>query len=757
MSKPSHTQESSPAQAALHSSALAGAGDLDRCATEPIHIPGAIQPHGVLFSLGKALEILQVSTNAHVLLSRPARELLGLAFDLLLPEAERARFKAIAALADPMIESPFYLTIAQRKFEVQVHRHGGALIVEAEPAPDELETLARHHRRLQGAIQEMQHASSAQALYRSIADAVSDLTGYERVMVYRFDRDWHGEVVAEKLTGPVDSYLGLHFPASDIPEQARALYARSWLRIIPVVDYVPVALEPPLQPKTQRPLDLSFAALRSVSPIHLEYLRNMNVGASMSISLIVEGRLWGLAACHHRTPRLLSPSLRAACELLGQIASREIFAEQERRRLRERAEVSRIQTAFFDVIGQEENVAQALTRYTPDLLEFMQARGAAVCLGGQCNLVGQTPSRAQVSALIAWLKTLAGDHAIFATDCLSEHLPEAAEYQEIASGLLAVRLSRVDDQFVMWFRPGVTATVNWAGNPNKPLEEGVRIHPRKSFAVWQQTVAGRSLPWSEAERHGAVELRLALNAMVIRRTERLLHLNTELERKNSDLNSFAYIASHDLKEPVRGMHHFAKFLREDHAAQLGEEGLRKVDTIAALANHTNDLLAALAHFSQVGRMELQLREANLDQLLDEVLLAHQVALQERSAQVERLRTLPTMACDPVLVREVFANLIVNGIKYNAQAAKRVEVSWLDPQAGEEDRGPIFTVRDNGIGIRDRSLGLVFQMFRRLNKDKFGPGTGAGLAIVKSIVERHGGRIWVESTLGEGSTFYFTLK
>lgn len=711
----------------------------------------------MLFSLGEQLEILQVSTNAASLLGRPARELLGTGFDLLVPAEDREWLNAVAALPDPTLESPFLLSIAKKNFEVQIHRFAGALIVEAEPAPEEPESLARHHRRLQRAMQDMQRTESAAALYHQIAEAVSDLTGYERVMVYRFDRDWHGEVVAEKLTSTVDSYMGLHFPASDIPEQARALYARSWLRIIPVVDYVPVALEPPLHPKTQRPLDLSFAALRSVSPIHLEYLRNMNVGASMSISLIIEGRLWGLVACHHRSPRVLSPSLRAACELFGQIASREIQTEQERRRLHERVEVNRIQTAFFEVIAREENAAEALTRYAPSLLEFMHAQGAAVCLAGQYSLVGLTPSRAQVGALLAWLKTLDSEEAIFATDSLSQHWPEAVEYQTVASGLLAVRLSRVEDQFVMWFRPEVVTMVNWAGNPAKPMEDSVRLHPRKSFAVWQQTVEGHSLPWSEAERHGALELRLALNALVIRRTERLLHLNAELERKNSDLNSFAYIASHDLKEPVRGMHHFAKFLREDHAEQLGPEGLRKVDTIASLATHTNDLLAALAHFSQLGRMELQLRESNLDQVLDEVMLAQGLKLQEGGVKIQRPRPMPTVTCDPVLVREIFSNLIGNAVQYNEKAGKWVEITWLDPKPGEESRGPIFTVRDNGIGIRERNLALVFQMFRRLNKDQYGPGTGAGLAIVKSIVERHGGRIWVESTPGTGTTFLFTLK
>lgn len=743
-----------PQQASTH---IPEIGNLDGCASEPIHIPGAIQPHGMLLSVDEpGLKILQVSANAAEFLGSSAAELVGKSVPELLSAPEVEALREAVAHPDPSKVSPLLLTFNQRPFDVLLHRHRGALIVELEPAPPAAETFAKHHRQLQDYLKQMQEAADPAVLFEAIGRAVSALTGYERVMVYKFDEDWHGEVVAETLTAEVDSYLGHHFPASDIPAQARALYSKSWLRIIPNVTYQPAGLQPPLDPRTGKPLDLSFAALRSVSPIHLEYLRNMGVGASMSISLIVNDRLWGLIACHHGTARVLPFAVRTACELLGQIASREIASQQERRHLAERAEVNRIQTRFFDVIAKEENVAEALLHYTPTLLEFMSAHGAAIALGSQCNLVGQTPSRSQVASLLKWLGQLDSSEPVFVTDHLSAHLPEAAAYKEVASGVLAVRLSRVEPHFVVWFRPEVLTTVTWAGDPNKAFDPAARIHPRKSFAAWQETVAGHSLPWKEAEVHGAHELRLALNALVIRRTERLLRLNTELERKNSDLNSFAYIASHDLKEPLRGIHHFSRFLREDHAEELGTEGMRKVDTIAALAAHTNELLVSLAHFSQLGRMELNVRETDLERLLTEVLLTLNVPLNEKNAEVRRPTPLPIVRCDPVLVKEIFTNLILNAIKYNNNEAKWVEITARDTTPEEADRGPVVCVSDNGIGIRDRNLTTVFQMFRRLNKDKFGSGSGAGLAIAKSIVERHGGRIWAESVFGEGSTFCFTL-
>lgn len=732
--------------------------DLEACAREPIHIPGGIQPHGVLFWVQEpTLTVLQVSETCAEFLGRTPADLLGTDVRTLLSPADAERLEAALVAADPAAESPLLLTVNSRAFEALLHRQEGGLLIELELAPPQSENFARHHRRLQASLTAMQNAATDEALYAAMAKAVAELTGYERVMVYRFDEDWHGEVVGETLLADVDSYFGLHFPATDIPEQARALYSRTWLRIIPTSSYEPSPLVPPLNPLTGRPLDLSYVGLRSVSPVHLEYLRNMNVGASMSISLLVGGKLWGLIACHHRVPRPLPFAVRSACELLGQGASAEIAERARARRLAELVETGKIQTRFFEVIAQEENFADALLRYAPTLLEFMGANGAAITQGEQRLMVGQTPPREAMPALLEWLETQADSSRIVATDRLSELWPPAAAWKELTSGLLAVKLSRLAADWVIWFRQEVLATVTWAGNPEKPAEPGLRLHPRKSFAAWQETVTGRSAPWTEAERQGAQELRLARNALVLRRTERLLQLNGELERKNSDLNSFAHIASHDLREPLRGIFHFARFLREDHAADLGEDGLARVDTIARLAAHTNELLASLSRFSQLGRMELTLKPTPLDVLIEDVLASLAVTIQETGAIVRQLRPLPVVNCDGVLVREVFANLVANAIRYNDKPERIVEVDWREPREADGERGPVIMVRDNGIGIRERNFDAVFQIFRRLNKEKFPDGAGAGLAIVKSIVERHGGRIWLESVFGEGTTFHLTLE
>ncbi|RBP41410.1 light-regulated signal transduction histidine kinase (bacteriophytochrome) [Roseimicrobium gellanilyticum] len=721
------------------------------CSREPIHIPGAIQPHGVLMVLREPdLVCIQASTNSASVTGLGPAQLLGREVQDIF-RADAGKVAAACREENPSQVSPVSVTLQGQHYHCVIHRHDGVLIVEVEHAAAENPSL---YRRMQQAFADLRHAESPTTLHQTMAEFIAKLSGFERVMVYRFDTDWHGEVVGECLTADVDAYMGHHFPASDIPEQARALYRRNWLRIIPDATYKATPLEPPLNPQTGRPLDLSFSVLRSVSPVHLEYLRNMDVAASMSISLIVDDRLWGLIACHHRTPLQLPHAIRSACEMYGQVASLELGAKEEKERLTLHYRATRIQTRFFDIIAEEQNFVEALVKFSPQLLTFMNAGGAAIHVNGKLTLLGNTPNEAAVKGLVEWLKQQPFD-SVIATDELSSVYPEGSTFQDCASGLLAVKLSRVEPQYVLWFRPEVITTVTWAGNPHKPTTDHLALHPRKSFATWKQKVTGRSLPWTSAETHGAEELRTALNALLLRRTEKLSKLNAELEKKNTDLNSFAYIASHDLREPLRGMANYARFIQEDHAGSLQDDALARLSKITDLAVYCEELLDELNHFSKVGRMEIRRKPTRLDAVVSECSEALSSLLHESGAELKRPHPLPEVSCDPVLIREVFSNLITNAIRYNTSHHKWVEVGVRPPIAPEE---PLtLYVQDNGIGIREKHREAVFQIFRRLHPDnRYGKGTGAGLAIVRSIVEKHGGRIWIEAPPEGGTTFLFTL-
>jgi len=251
--------------------------------------------------------------------------------------------------------------------------------------------------------------------------------------------------------------------------------------------------------------------------------------------------------------------------------------------------------------------------------------------------------------------------------------------------------------------------------------------------------------------------------------QELAEANAFLSRSNRDLDEFAYVASHDLREPLRGIHNYATFLLEDYADKLDAEGRLKLETLRRLSKRMDTLIDALLQFSRVGRTELAIQRTNLQQVLDGVLDLLRIRLEEQGVEIRVPTPLPAVVCDRVRIGEIFENLIVNAVKYNDKPERWVEIGMApsasdrpEPAAGAGKRPrtkppTVFYVRDNGIGIPERHREIVFRIFKRLHgRDKFGGGTGAGLTIVKKIVERHGGRIWIESIPGEGTTFFFTL-
>ncbi|NJO96287.1 MAG: hypothetical protein HC764_09895 [Pleurocapsa sp. CRU_1_2] len=378
-----------------------------------------------------------------------------------------------------------------------------------------------------------------------------------------------------------------------------------------------------------------------------------------------------------------------------------------------------------------------------------------------------------IPLLLPWLETQFNEEVVYETTHLVEVYPNAASYTKVASGLLALLISRVEKTLIIWFRPEVLQTIDWGGNPHKAVEikeDGtLRMSPRKSFAKWQETVMDRSLPWLACELEAALELRSSIVGIVLRKADELAQVNKELSRSNVELDAFAYIASHDLKEPLRGIYNYASFLIEDYGEILGEDGADKLNTLMRLTHRMEDLINSLLHYSRLGRSQLQLRPIDLNNLIAGVLDVIKASARDTQVEFNIPRPLPTISCDRTQVNELFTNLISNGIKYNQQVEKVIEIGYLDatdPVALEKigsypdhaQLKTIFYVRDNGIGIREKHLESIFRIFKRLHgQNKYGGGTGAGLTIAQKIVERHGGEIWVKSIYQEGSTFYFTLQ
>jgi two-component system, chemotaxis family, sensor kinase Cph1 len=356
------------------------------------------------------------------------------------------------------------------------------------------------------------------------------------------------------------------------------------------------------------------------------------------------------------------------------------------------------------------------------------------------------------------------------TLCLSQEFPAATSYSDVASGLLAMMVSSAQNFYILWFRPEVNQTVTWGGNPNKPViveDNGtVRLSPRKSFAAWQEIVRHTALPWKSCEYEAALELQSAIINVALRHAAELAKLNRELERSNIDLDSFAYVASHDLKEPLRGIHNYSSFLMEDYGNVLDEEGVSKLQTLVRLTRRMECLIDSLLYYSRLGRSELATHPIDLNLLVQEVVELFKMSVGNTLEVM--VHPLPTIRGDRVQMNELFTNFVSNAIKYNDHPVTEIEIGCLppekvqnigleNPQLNLQGVTQVIYVRDNGIGIDTIHFDDIFRIFKRLHiQDEYGGGTGAGLTIAQKIVERHGGRIWVESSIGEGSTFFFTV-
>ena len=735
--------------------------DLSTCDKEPIRTPGSIQPHGFLLTLAADLAVLQASANLGDWTGVAALDAIGRPLAFVLGDA--AAHKLASELAPELGPRPFYVgtvtTPNGRHFDVLAHRWDGVTIVEFEAVERAEPADFRHLYPLIGDfLLKVNDASGIEALAALACQHIRSVTGFGRVLVYQFDADGHGRVMAEARDERYHSYLGQHFPASDIPAQARALYKLSRIRLIQDANYTPAPLVPALNPVTGQPNDLSFAALRSVSPVHLQYMRNMNTLASMSVSLMVKGRLWGLISCHNEEPTPVAFEKRTACEQLGQILALCIESREDAADLQFRLEVRRTMVAMLAGLTQGSDFIENLSHVFPDLLRFARASGVAIMIDDRILTYGDTPDQDDIQALVDWL-TLHDHGDVFHTDKLSALYPPADKMTRNASGLLAMPISRIHKHYLLWFRAEYVHTIEWAGNPNaKEAAPGAvsgapptQLSPRTSFAAWRETILGTSQPWHEGEIEMALEFRTALLGIALERAEQMAELAEELGRANKELEAFSYSVSHDLRAPLRHIVGFADLLLESAGSEDAQQRQRFLKNIKEAARLAGKLVDDLLSFSQMGRASLHPTTVDMGDLVAGCL--DKLALEVRGRDIEwDIGPLPTICADPTFLHLAMFNLLSNAVKFTGQRDRAViRVSCEDlPHEW------VFHVADNGAGFNMEYVHKLFGVFQRLHRMEDFQGTGIGLANVRRIVERHNGRVWAESVQGEGATFSFAL-
>ena len=730
--------------------------DLSNCDREPIHIPGAIQPHGALLACrGDAFTIVHASENCAAIIGRDASTLLGEPMAEILDGASWQRLQHAAAAGLPRDVNPLRLTLAGGgAFDGIVHHSPtpGVAIVELEPRGGE---LAGFHPRMLRSVRRLQDASSLRELFEIAAAEVRALTGFDRVMIYRFDRDWNGEVIAESRLERLEPFLGLHYPAADIPAQARRLYTLNWLRIIPDVGYGPVRLVPAVDPASGAPLDLSFAVLRSVSPIHVEYLRNMGVTASMSVSLIRDGALIGLIACHHYSgPHAVSFTVRDTAEFLGQALSWHVGAFEARAAAEHALAAQRAESRILESVSTARSVAAGLC--VPALLELTGATGAAVIYDRDVHLVGRTPPAEDARRI---RDLVAGDEWLSVTDCLEA--PAGTDWADVAAGVLAVEISRELREYVLWFRPAVERTVDWAGDPRKVsiVDDGggvPRLSPRGSFALWRETVRGRSQPWEDWQIAAASNLRRLLLSAVRQRADELRVVNDELSQADRIKDEFLATVGHELRTPLNAMLGWIHILRGDGGPLAADRQHRALDVIERNARAQTQLIDDLLDVGRIvaGKLTLTVNPLELGGLVERAIEAMRPAADAKQIRIQAaLDSTAIILGDASRLQQVVSNLLSNAVKFTPKGG-RVQV-FVERRESSVD----VTVADTGQGIAPDFLPHVFERFRQGDgaPSRQSSGLGLGLAIVRHIVELHGGTVSVHSDgTGLGATFCVRL-
>ncbi|ESQ84611.1 ATP-binding protein [Asticcacaulis benevestitus] len=726
---------------------------LKECAKEPIHIPGSIQPYGMLFVLeGADHRIIQVSDNVGQWLPQQTFEgVLGKTLADIIggEQAEQIRFIVVERGLMPMRST--IIRIDDHWFDAVAHRVDENVVVELEIIDDK-KALVRDffYDELRDFAVGLRNATTLPDLFDFVTAKIRDITGFDRVKLYRFDVNWNGEVVGENKAEYMPSYRGLHFPASDIPEQARKLYTTNYIRQIADVKYAPVPIMPPCHPDTHKPLDMSLSVLRSVSPIHVQYLVNMGVHASMSISIIQDGKLWGLVACHHNVGYHVPYRVRMVSEIMGHIFSAQLSSMEGLRDKEEQEKRNLIVERLSAGLKANFNLAELLSGRQGLALSAMDSQGLAVMTRKRTLSFGATPPEKTIRRLIAWLS----EHSsgIFSTQESDVTFSGVEGLEDLTGGLLAAPVSHTRNDYMIWFRTSVRQQVNWAGAPEKVPEQtkaGYRLMPRSSFKLWKETVRNRCRPWTREDNETAQDI-----VQVVLEGERLT-----AEQANVAKSEFLANMSHELRTPMNAITGIVSLL--DRGSPLDERQKKLLSVLRLSSDSLLNLINDLLDVAKIESHELVLEShaLNIADIVSEVGSIMSVRAAEKNLMLNikcAARTELNIMGDAMRLQQIITNLVSNAVKFTDEGFVNILVkAEALPDAG---RQVVIDVVDSGIGMSRAQTERIFDKFIQADPSisrRFG-GTGLGLAITKQLTELMGGTLAVSSREGLGSRFTVTL-
>ncbi len=742
--------------------------NFDRCEDEPIQIPESIQGYGYLFALDEQSGAIKIVSDNISTLLREHKDILGANFFELLEmneedwqfiqkTYERARTRQTRLPLQVVFKDEVLIAGNPQDFYAVLYSSGSYQVLELEPASEFRRSYsAKHYIKLysMNVAPKFKTFKSLETMAREIVETIRYISEMERVVLYRFNEDGTGKVIAETKHDDLDSYLNLYYPASDIPKQARELYKINWVRLVPNVDLPSARLIPTVEDSDRKPLDLTHSILRSLSPIHRQYIKNQGLKASMSFSLVTHDQLWGMISCHNREPLYIEQNIRLECESLCQLFSWHLYAKEEELYFKKRQKLENAINQMLEKTSAETPVVKVFQENEAEVLKLMDADGFMFFSKPQNITLGTTPEAHIVPQLIRLMNQQEGDPFYSAT--ITNEITDEAALKGI-KGVLLLPLFEQKNYFTAWFRTERKETIKWAGVPQEKSALGSkreRLAPRTSFAVHEQLVTGKSKDWDQNDVDMAGRFNRVFMAHALDTQEQMSDNLSELEQNDRYKNEFLATLAHELRNPLSPLATGLSLLEKD---PLQAQQTKVVDTMKRQVNHMTQMIEDLMDISRITRGKIRLEK---QRLLAQTVVQNAVEVCAELIQDKRHSLILNLPEDPLWVfgdetrlTQILTNLLNNAAKYTNPGGE-IQVAIHQQQ----DR-VCFRVVDNGIGIPPEQIDLIFTMFTQMdafaNRSK--GGLGIGLPLVKRLVHLHDGKIFAKSAgVDQGSTFEVRL-
>lgn len=719
---------------------------LNECDKEPIHLLGGVQPHGVMVVVdADGYRVQRVSANVEAIFGLKVDDILGKSLLGIIAQSQRKELQAKLSNTAKNYANPIGIALklpeGRKSFDCIGHAKNGNIILEFENPNDHAPSysigVSEHYELTQNCLAYISDCDSVANAARYICQQVRTATDFDRVMFYRFADDGHGEVVGEAKREDLEPFLGLHYPATDIPKQARILYSRNWIRLIQDVDAQPVALAP----QSEELIDMSDCVLRSVSPVHIQYLKNMGVRASMSVSLMNGQELWGLIACHHYAgPKFVPYTNRLSCVYLAQLVSAQMITKLKHEKSERVGERRHKLITLGKKLGEHDSLKEALSEHGEEVLNAVKADGFVLQMEDELVPQGLAPNLEFFSLDLSQTEH---EGSAYYSHSIRKDFPSLEKYLGDCAGMAVLPLGT--DWRLFFFRQERVKEIRWAGKPD--ASEVKPLTPRNSFEEWKETVNGQSEPWTEADISIIEDFQTWLVAFIIQRNNQLATLNAELLAKNDEIEQFTYTVSHDLKSPLVTIKAFAGALKDDINQQQYDVSLENLNRIQRASDRMATFIEELLAFSRIGRQDAKSALIDMDALVKELLTSMEQTIRATGVTVRVQEDLPDfIGCRSEIFR-LFQNLLENALAYGI-ADTDPEIEIRAKEIREQVR---FSVKDNGPGIDEKYHTKIFKLFQRLDSSQ--KGSGVGLASVVKIVQRHKGTYGVKSKLGSGAEFW----